>query len=99
MENKDLISKWLNDELDARELEEFKKTSDYRAYKDIVENAARFERPKFDEQKGLQELKARLSAPKETPVRKLNFSKYYKIAAVLVVIISSGIFFLMNNPK
>ncbi|SDK86807.1 FecR family protein [Salinimicrobium catena] len=99
MENKDLISKWLNNELDARELEEFKKTSDYQAYKPIVENASKFKRPQFDEQKALQDLKARLSAPKETPVKKLNFSKYYKIAAVLVVIISSGIFFLMNRPE
>lgn len=99
MENKDLISKWLNDELNERELEEFKKTSDYRLYKDIVENAAKFERPRFDEQKGLQDLKTRLSTPKETRVKKIDFSKYYKIAAVLVVIISSGIFFLMNSPE
>lgn len=99
MENKDLISKWLNHELTTREMAEFKESPDYHRYKDIVENSARFEKPHFDEQKGLQDLKARLSSPSETPVRRLNFSSYYKIAAVLVVVFASGIFFWLNSPE
>lgn len=99
MENKDLISKWLNDELSARELEAFKQSADYRAYKNIVENAGKFERPEFDAQKGLMDLKKKLSTPKETPVRRLDFKSYYKIAAVLVVVLASGIFFLLNRPE
>ena len=99
MENKDLISKWLNNQLTARELEEFKKTSDYRAYRGIVENATRFQRPEFDEQKGLQDLKQRLSAPKETPVKKLNYSSFYRVAAILVVVLASGLFFWLSRPE
>lgn len=99
MENKDLISKWLNDELNARELAAFKNTSDYEAYKDIVEGASKFKRPEFDEEQGLRDLKERLTAKNETPVRKLNFSAYYKIAAMLVVVLGSGIFFWLNRPE
>lgn len=99
MENKDIISKWLNDELSARELATFKNTSDYEAYKDIVENASKFQRPEFDEEQGLIALKERLTAKNEKPVRKLNFTSYYKIAAMLVVVLGSGIFFWLNRPE
>ena len=99
MENKNLISKWLNDELTAREFEEFKKTSDYRAYRGIVENATKFQKPEFNEQQGLQDLKKRLSAPKDTPVKKLNFASFYRVAAILVVVFASGIFFWLSRPE
>lgn len=99
MENKKLISKWLNDELTPRELEKFKKSEDYQAYKDIVENATGFLKPEFDTVKGLQDLKKRLSDRKETPVKKLNFESVYKIAAVLVLVFASGVFFWLNSPE
>lgn len=99
MENKKLISKWLNDELTPRELEKFKKSEDYQAYKDIVENATGFLRPEFDTVKGLQDLKKRLSDRKETPVKKLHFESVYKIAAVLVLVFASGVFFWLNSPE
>lgn len=99
MENKELISKWLNDELSARELATFKNTSDYESYKDIVENSARFQQPAFDEKLGLIDLKERLTVKNETPVKKLNFSSYYKIAAMLVVALGAGIFFLLNRSE
>ena len=99
MENKDLISKWLNNELTARELEAFKQTADYHRYSEIVENAARFRSPEFNEEEGLGDLKARLASRKEVPVRKLNFSAYYKVAAVFVVFIATGLFFWLNRPE
>ena len=99
MENKDLISKWLNNELDARELEAFKQTADYQRYGDIVENAARFQKPHFNEEQGLRDLKARLSVKKEVPVKKLNFSNYYKAAAVFVVFLATGLFLFLNQPE
>ena len=99
MENKDLISKWLNNELNARELEAFKRTSDYRVYRDIVENASRFQRPEFDEQQGLQDLKKKLSATKDTPVKRLRFTSIYKVAAILVVVFASGLFYWLSRPQ
>ncbi len=99
MKNKELISKWLNDELSARELDAFKKTEDYEAYGDIVEKAARFKRPEFSEQQGLDRLKEKMAAAHDRPVRKLHFSSFYKIAAVLVVFIASGLFLFLNAPK
>lgn len=99
MENKELISKWLNDELTGRELAAFKKTQDYQAYKDIVENATRFKRPVFDEQRELDRLKAKMASANDRPVKKLHSSSFFKIAAVLVVLIATGLFFLLNAPK
>ncbi|MFD0977472.1 FecR family protein [Salinimicrobium gaetbulicola] len=99
MENKDLISKWLNNELTARELEAFKQTADYQRYSDIVENAARFHRPHFNEEQGLLDLKERLASKKEVPVRKLNFSAYYKVAAVFIVFLATGLFIWLNQPE
>lgn len=99
MENRDLISKWLNNELTPRELEAFKQTEDYSQYKEIVENAARFQRPVFDEQQALQELKTRLASRNESKVKKLNFSTFYKIASVFVVLLATGLFFWLNRPQ
>lgn len=99
MENKELISKWLNNELTARELEIFKQSADYHKYRDIVENATRFRRPEFNEDQGLRDLKTRLSSKKEVPVKKLNFSPYYKVAAVFIVFIATGLFFWLTRPE
>lgn len=98
MENKDLISKWLNGELSPRELQDLKKSADYRSYKDIVENAAKFQRPHFDEQQGLHELKERLSKPEQVETGK-SYAPFYRAAAILVVLLGTGLFFWLNSPK
>jgi transmembrane sensor len=85
--------------LTEHEMVDFTNSPDYYRYKDIVEHSSRFVKPHFNEQKGLQDLKQRLSAPDQTPVRKLHFSDYYKIAAVLVVAFASGIFLWLNQPE
>lgn len=99
MENKAQISKWLNNELNARELAAFKKTPDYHNYKAIVETAAGFQKPSFDEEQGLKALKEKMASKNNTPVRKLNFTSYYKVAAILVVLIASGLFIWLSAPK
>ena len=46
--NKDyLIEKWLNDDLTASELEDFKKLEDYQLYVDIIDNAQLFKAESF----------------------------------------------------
>lgn len=99
MENKDQISKWLNDELNPRELEAFKKTADYERYRGIVENACRFQGPAFDEQENLKLLKRRMAEKKSPVVRTLNYSKLYQVAAILVVLIASGLWVLLSAPQ
>lgn len=105
MQNKELFSKWLNNELDSRELSYFKKTEDYKRYKDIVEGASRLRKPEFDEQEGLLDLRKRLAAKNDNknnnnePGKILRLRPFLKIAAVLIVIFSSGIFFLLNRQK
>lgn len=97
MKKEDLISKWLNGELTESELEALKTTREYHNYKDIIRFSEKLPKPEFDQEKGWQDLTNRLS--RSTPVKKLNFSVLYKIAAVVVVVFASGLFFWLNQPE
>lgn len=99
MKEDDLILKWLNGELTESELKAFKKTREYRDYKDLIAHSENLPKPQFDKERGWQELTERLSTSKSSQVRKLHFPQMYKIAAALVVLFASGLFFFLNRPE
>lgn len=99
MENKDLISKWLNGELSPEELAAFKKTADYRNYGKIVENASRLESPEFDEEEGLKDFRSRLDSENRPTKEYRGRTAFLKIAAVLIVLLASGVFIWLNKDQ
>jgi transmembrane sensor len=60
MKNEELIKKWLNGELSPAEWDVLKTLPEYRDYNRIVESAARFEKPDFDEERNLTLIKDRV---------------------------------------
>ena len=89
------LAKWLNNELTAEELAEFKQNPDFALYEKIKENSARLKTPEFDQDKMLN---AVVSTKKATKVIKLQQKWFVRIAAVLVIGIGLS-FFIANNYK
>lgn len=89
------LAKWLNDELTAEELADFKKDPDYALYLKIKEASARLQTSAVDEDKMLQNI---LSAPKTTKVIKMRPNWFARIASVLVIAIGLS-FLVLTNVK
>ena len=63
------LAKWLNNELTAEELAEFKQNPDFALYEKIKENSARLKTPIFDQDKILSNV---VTIKKERKVVKLQ---------------------------
>lgn len=86
------LAKWLNNELTAEELAEFKQNPDFALYEKIKENSARLKTPEFDQDKMLSSV---VATKKETKVVKLQPNWFARVAAVLII--GLGLFFAYEN--
>jgi len=88
------LAKWLNKEITEEELLKHISDDELRSYKKIVAATNLLETPKYNAEEALLKLK---SAPKKSKVRKLNFSsQFYKVAAILALILTSY-YFISNK--
>lgn len=99
MENKKLIKKWLNGELSPEERAVFEKSTEYHNYKEIVEKAAFFQKPDFNEEKNLHLLQEKMKKSRPGKGRLLRLPTVLKIAAVLVLLLASGFFIYFNASE
>lgn len=97
MKNEKEILKWLNNELSSKEIEDLKQSEDLQTLEKIAHYASQMEAPKVDAHAALQAFKAQNHFRKKTKVRTLNFNVFYRIAAVLVVVLASAYFLFFNN--
>lgn len=90
------LAKWLNNELNDKELEDFKKSKEYASYKKIADASSRLEAPAFDIDKALIDSKnSRLKT--EVKVVPLNpFKKFIRIAAAILFLVG-GTYFYLNS--
>ncbi|MEX0995801.1 MAG: FecR family protein [Flavobacteriaceae bacterium] len=96
MKEKELVKKWLVNELNQEELEAFKQLDAYDSYIKLSESAKKFKAPSFDSDASLNNLKVKISEKQASP--KNSFIKYAtRIAAVFAI--SFGVYFaFFNNP-
>lgn len=87
-ENYDL-PKWLEDEMDSKELEKFQNEAEYGIYDKIKHYSSQLETPKFDEQKLYSTITKSLT--KEKKVVTLYKNWIFRIAALFII--SLGIYF------
>ncbi|MFV7235686.1 FecR family protein [Flavobacterium sp. ZB4R12] len=99
MKNEKEILKWLNNELSSKEIEDLKQSEDFETLEKIAHYASQLETPKVDAHAALEAFKARNHSKKKTKVRTLNFKTFYRVAAVLVVLLTSAYFLFYNNTK
>ena len=87
MDKDNFLGRWLADDISDEEKKEFENSKDYLAYKDILRNVEKFERPIFDVEKGLKnqkEFNKTYEVPSERKVIKLR-PWWYAAAAIIVV--------------
>ncbi|MBC7748176.1 MAG: FecR domain-containing protein [Methylotenera sp.] len=94
------ILKWLNDDLSKKEMKDLKQSEDLQTLEKIAHYASQLEAPKVDAQAALETLKARNHAKNKPKVRTINFKTFYRVAAVLVLALTSGyLFFYSYNTS
>ena len=80
----DLIKKWLNNELNSKELEAFKQLDEYASYMKLSERAKYFKAPMYDHQEDYENLKSKISAKQASS--KTPYLKYaLAVAAVFLI--------------
>jgi len=93
MEEKYQLAKWLAGEMTESELRAFQETAEYATYNQIAHYSGKLKTPFFDEKKMYQNI---ITTKKSTP-KVISFyqSKWFKIAAILIVFI--GLTYVMKS--
>ena len=97
MKNEKEILKWFNNELSSQEIKDLKQSEDLRTLEKITHYASQLETPKVDVNDALEAFNTRNHSKKKIKVRTLNFNTLYKVAAVLVVMLTSAYFLFFNT--
>lgn len=95
MKNKKEIVKWFNNELSNKEVEDLKQSEDLQTLEKIAYYASQLETPKVDAHAAMEAFTTRNHS--KTKIRTLNYTLFYKIAAVLVVLLTSAYFLFFNS--
>ncbi|MFH6602215.1 FecR family protein [Maribacter algicola] len=88
------LAKWLNNELDEQELEEFKNSEAYASYQRIAEASNRFEAPDFDVEEALMALKNKQTLKSTKVVQLHPYKKFLRVAAAILVLVTGSYFYL-----
>ena len=99
MENEKKILKWFDKELSKSEIEELKQTESFETLDKIAHYSAQMQTPQVDAQGNLDAFKARNISKKETKIRRLNLKNWYRVAAVLVVLLTSSYFLFFSTVR
>ncbi|QOG02110.1 FecR family protein [Flavobacterium sp. MDT1-60] len=97
MKNEKEILKWFNNELSGKEIEDLKQSEDLQTLEKINHYASQFETPKVDIHAALEAFEVRNHSKKKQKVRTLNYKVFYRVAAVLAIVLTSAYFLFFNN--
>ncbi|MEP3837906.1 MAG: FecR family protein [Algibacter sp.] len=93
------ILKWFEGEISLEDIKKSYPNEDFSSLEKLGFYSKQLEAPKVDAQKALAEFKSRKLRKQEPKVIPLNFQTFLKIAAVLVVMLTSSYFLFFNNTK
>ncbi|WP_460219575.1 FecR family protein [Psychroserpens sp. MEBiC05023] len=97
MDRKDLLQKWLNDELSPAEKQVFEQGDDFAMEKAIIENAKHFKASNFSQPKTFEAFQSYYQNKKPTKETSKWFRPLLKIASVLVIAFGVYFTFFYNN--
>lgn len=98
MKDEKYILKWLNGEISEEELMLLKQSNDFSKLKKIAHYSAQIETPTIDVEKALKEFETKkASTSKKGKVVTFNFSKIYKYAAAIAIVLVSSYFLFFNG--
>ena len=101
-EEGNFLGRWLNDNLDAKELADFKHSQDYSSYEKIIQTLEEFKAPDFETENSLEKLKHKIEqAPKsKSNTISLIKKKPYLLAATISLILGiTYVLFYANTPN
>ncbi|HMB99541.1 MAG TPA: FecR domain-containing protein [Flavobacteriaceae bacterium] len=99
MNKENNILKWFNGEISVNDIKKMHSDTDFETLERIGFYSKQIDVPKIDAQKALEEFKVKKLPKKEVKVKALNFKTWQKVAAVLLVMITSSYFLFFNNNK
>ena len=97
MKDEKKILEWINRELSDKEIQDLKKSEDSPLLEKIVHYAAHLQAPSIDSEAALARFKQRTLQKKESKVISLNFKNLFKIAAAMLVLLTSSYFLFFNS--
>lgn len=93
MDKKELILKWLDNDLSPEEFEELKAMEDYESYRKLFEHASHFSNPQsVDPQEGYTEIRTRMARHSKV-VSLRSRIKYFAGAAAAIAVLVTGYLF------
>lgn len=99
MKKENDILKWFDDQLTKPELDALKQSEDFKTLEKIKHYSSQMEAPKVDAQQALNAFKQRPLTKTEPKVISLNFKTFFKVAAMLIVMLGISYFAFFNNTK
>lgn len=93
------ILKWFEGELSTEEIKERYPNEDFSVLEKVGFYTKQIDVPKVDSQKALADFNAKKLVKHEPKVIPLNFKTIMKVAAILVVMLTSSYFVFFNNVK
>jgi ferric-dicitrate binding protein FerR (iron transport regulator) len=93
------ILKWLDGELSSKEIEDLKQSEDFETLEKIAHYSAHIATPKVDAQQALAALKNKKLTKKEPKVRPLYTKNFFRVAAVLLIALTSAYFLFYNTNQ
>lgn len=88
------LAKWLNNELSEAELQEFKDSGEYAAYKRLLEASAQLEAPEFSVDKAYEDFRRRRGEKGGKVVRMRPAQMFVRIAAAVTVLFVISYFYI-----
>lgn len=88
------LARWLASELSTEELQSFKKSKDYEIYEKIASSSQLFFPPAFNKEDIEKQILQKTRQKLQKKTRKHNFSRWLSIAASILIIMGSYLFFI-----
>ncbi|QXP60040.1 FecR family protein [Olleya sp. HaHaR_3_96] len=97
MKEENNILKWFNNDLSKQELDDLKQSEDFKTLEKIKHYSAQMQAPKVDAQHALEAFNNRKLTKTEPKVIPLHFKTFFKVAAMVIVLLGVSYFAFFNN--
>ena len=97
MKEENNILKWFNNDLSKQELDDLKQSEDFKTLEKIKHYSAQMQAPKVEAQQALEAFKNRKLTKTEPKVIPLHFKTFFKVAAMVIVLLGVSYFAFFNN--
>ncbi|WP_296313094.1 FecR family protein [Winogradskyella sp. UBA3174] len=99
METENDILKWFNGEMSTEDFKKLHPNEDFSVLEKLGFYTKQFDVPNINAQEAFEDFKVKHFKKEETKVLSLNFKSFLKIAAILLIMLTSSYFVFFNNTR